>query len=248
MRVTQMQNVIVAIILLGSGWLHVRAGRAFPDLPLGLALAVWGSVMLGWGHRRYVWMASCALCACLLVFAAYAWISGETDCGCFPGINVHPAITTILDIAMLTSLLTCRPLRQTQEARHERGLGWVFAASAILLFAFAWWAVPRATDQPWPKPLDNGNWRVIAVREGCEHCSAALSWIIPMANASPDIALVSYTTSGDWLRRRGLSASVPVIVRPSRWDPAPSGWIVRDGIIQRSFPIPESTATTSDDE
>jgi hypothetical protein len=248
MRVTHMVMPIIAGILICSGWLHVQSGQPFPDIPLGLALTSWGMVMLGWGRNRHVWMATCALCACLLTFATITWIRGEDDCGCFPGFRVPPAITTALDVVMLVSLLASRSAISST-SRKPSHIRWLGVATVPVVFIGALWLVPRVTDQPWPQPLDRGDWRVIAVREGCNHCDSALSWIIPMANAEPgSIALLTYTPSSDWLRNRGLSQSVPVVIRPSRWDHAPAGWILRDGVTQRSFPIPDSVTNTSDDE
>jgi len=243
-HVARQSMLVGAILLIASGWLHLHAWRVSLNLPHGLFLVGWATVMLGWGHHRLVWRLSILLFCVFTAITASAWLQGHSDCGCFPGITVHPAITTLLDVGM-AAFLWATPPAPIPDGRWSR---WWFTLLTPVALVGAWCLTPVPLGSTWPAPLDRGGWRVVALRDGCEHCSAVLSWVVPMANAAPhNTALVSLSDSDAWLRKQGLSQQVHVLVLPSRWEEAPSGWLVRDGVTQGNFEIP-TTVSSSDEE
>lgn len=206
----------------------------------GLLLGLAAALLLSGIAPRWTWYGSLALLTGFLAVVSYRWMTGWSDCGCFPGIRVPPWATATMDLGFLATLVAAGPLPRSYVLGRTR---WLVSGAIIALVAVCacWtgWEIHRARTAGWDPPLDRGRWKVVAVRDGCEHCSAALTWLIPVANASPgEWGFVSVSGQAAWLHRLGLSPQVPTMVRVDPWQEVPQGLHLREGRVVGTFPIP----------
>lgn len=225
------------LTLLLSAALHILHPATPWDTWYGLALTGWtGWLISGW-RARWAWWGSLGLLAVFVSVTVAHWAMGAEDCGCFPGVRVPPWATAALDAVLLVGLWRAGPLGEGR--RWRVGVAALVVVLMSVLAALALVAADRARQAPWGAPLDQGRWRVIAVRDDCEHCAAALTWLIPVANAAPTAwAFVSYSGSGAWLHQQGLAATVPVVERSDPGQKTPFGLELRDGAVVGTFIVP----------
>jgi hypothetical protein len=92
-----------------------------------------GTWLLVCARSAWNWRAAIACFAAFACVSAYKYLSGEAACGCFGLLQVNPAITLVLDLAVVRLLMLCRSgVETTSESRLHRMIP-RFASFAIAL-------------------------------------------------------------------------------------------------------------------
>ncbi|HZL36735.1 MAG TPA: MauE/DoxX family redox-associated membrane protein, partial [Tepidisphaeraceae bacterium] len=139
-------RAFAVILLIAAGLKLQRLVVGQAALPLTRSSEEWVAIALEWGMAAWLlwgvgkmWArrAAMLLLAVFLCVAAWRWHAGDTDCGCFGAVAVHPAWTTALDAAMLLALWALRPLRFASERMTYSGaLSCAVAATCIFGASF----------------------------------------------------------------------------------------------------------------
>jgi hypothetical protein len=86
----------------------------FVAVQIEVVLAAW--LILGrW--RVAAWMSACLMLTALAALSLTAALRGQSDCGCFGSLKVHPGITTAVNLVALGLLLLFRPTVKWAESR-----------------------------------------------------------------------------------------------------------------------------------
>lgn len=172
---------VLAFAIGAKAWEQLSGRMAIDAVPawhlLPAAHILFESALLAWiaGGWLQPWLSRC----CVLVFAAFAivatqrWAAGESSCGCFGAITVHPAVTVALDIVLCLAWLrqagrASAPLPSRPRLGLAAGLCGLCLAGGVL----APWSAPSgdlAASAPDPELL-SGHWIVVAYRTDCSHC------------------------------------------------------------------------------
>lgn len=233
----------LALVLTVSASLHIHQSGQPWHPAYGAAIGLWAGWIIGGWQPVWTRRANLLLVGCFIGVLIHRLTTGATDCGCFPGIALPPWATLLLDAGLITLLWRGGPGGGSHHRpAMRRTLAAMVALWVIGLASLTAWQVHRSRHQPWEPPLDQGRWRMVVVREGCEHCHAALTWLIPIANQAPgEWAFASASGQTGWLRRLGLDPTVPVTARFDPWQATPLGLHLRDGRTVGSFAIPAET-------
>lgn len=230
----------LALVLAVSASLHLHQPGQPWHPAYGAAIGLWAGWTIGGWLPTWTWRANLLLVGCFIGVLLQRMAAGDKDCGCFPGITLPPWATLLLDAGLLTLLWRGGP---GGGPGHRPALRRTLAIAITLwvvgLGSVTAWQVQRSRNRSWEAPLDRGRWRMVVVRDGCEHCQAALTWLIPIANQAPgEWAFASASGQTDWLHHLGLDPAVPVSQRFDPWQPTPTGLHLRDGRTVGSFAIP----------
>jgi hypothetical protein len=97
-----------------------------------ILLGVW--LILGW-WRITAFMLACLLLAMFAMLSLSSFLSGQSDCGCFGNLKVHPGLTATVNLAALGLLSLSRP-----EIKWKENRGSVIAVGALtaLTGGLAW--------------------------------------------------------------------------------------------------------------
>lgn len=92
-----------------------------------------------WGHAA--WASTLGFFGILASVSLYLALVGQTTCGCFGRVTVHPGVTTAIDVVILVALGLCRPQTsyalQTEFRRLVPVVMKVGGGAAALLFLSA---------------------------------------------------------------------------------------------------------------
>lgn len=112
-------------------------------------LGIW---LLSGGWVRTAWLVLLGFFSILASASLYLALGGQTNCGCFGKVSVHPWATFIMDVAVLVALCVCRPKPWVAcQDRWTSGVSFVAkvvagAAALLLLFGSILLAADRPTD------------------------------------------------------------------------------------------------------
>jgi hypothetical protein len=99
----------------------------FLAVQIELILGAW--LILGlW--RTTAWLAACVLLTTLATLSFLSVLRGQSDCGCFGSLKVHPGWTTVLNLGMLGLLLRFRP-----QVKWTQNFGSIGVAAVLALAA-----------------------------------------------------------------------------------------------------------------
>lgn len=230
----------LALVLTVSASLHIHQPGQPWHTAYGTAIGLWAGWTIGGWLPIWTRRVNLLLVGCFIGVLIHRLATGAADCGCFPGISLPPWLTLLLDAGLLVLLWRGGPGGGSHHRpAMRRTVATVITLWVIGLASLTTWQVQRSRHRPWEPPLDQGRWRMVVVREGCEHCHAALTWLIPIANQEPrGWAFASASGQPGWLRRLGLDPAVPVSQRFDPWQDTPTGLHLRDGKVVGTFAIP----------
>lgn len=112
-------------------------------IEIEIILGVW--LLSGW-WRRPAWKFLLAFFAIMTAVSFYLALAGQTSCGCFGRITVNPWLILAIDVAVLGTLLLCRPPRPVEMVSRSSipviikvgggSAGFLALFTGIFLFAF----------------------------------------------------------------------------------------------------------------
>lgn len=224
----QVVAICAATMLLFSGailkWLQLASTPSTKNLIFGsrmaesfvvlfeIGLAFW--LISGWNFRYATRVTAIVLCL-FLVLNLTAVSRGQTSCGCFGLVQVHPLITLFLDLIVLVLLLTCTKSvgRKTILITPltilffvcQLGLFATFASvqkhsldELVDLGSRSGFVVIELEDlqgKPFQlfeyirnadvQQLRQGNWEVVLVHSGCTQCEEVIAEKIAAIDSHP---------------------------------------------------------------
>jgi hypothetical protein len=105
---------------------YVQAPQAAAEVLLGLWL------LTGLLPRAAWWLATACFCA-FLGISLFRAFSGESSCGCFGALHIHPWVTAALDGLLLFGLIAFRPARFSQPVPVRRRAAWAVIGLVALV-------------------------------------------------------------------------------------------------------------------
>ncbi len=200
-------SFLTAMVLLVAVGLSFFSGTA----PAGVATidkirsgAEWvlGIWLLSSWWPRFSWYAAAATLSVFVIVAGWHLVQGQSDCGCFGRLKVHPAITVFFDAALLLSMAWCGSKKKEWKPNCAEKNTWrllcglsipfvVYAAQmshasggVIVLTPTDWIGKPFAmlnvVDSK--KELTTGRHLVVLYDHDCEHCRKHLAALAAAEN------------------------------------------------------------------
>lgn len=177
----------------------------FLAVQIEVVLGAW--LILGrW--RVTAWMSACLLLTVLVGFSLTSVLRGQSDCGCFGNLKVHPGWTVSLNLVVLGLLVVFRPEWKWSESRRT------LAAVGLLVVVasgLAWTARGPFGD----KLLAKWQGRTVALRSsvveaGEESVGAVKRFSVTVTNSSSrDIRILGGSVSCSCTTTQNLPVTVP---------------------------------------
>ncbi len=216
-----------------------------------LGLVTW--LVSGWRRRLARGLAAVGFLGFTGV-TMWKWSQGETSCGCFGPLAVHPAITGCIDLTLAIGLGWSRRTAGVSPASPARLPGratrWILGLGTGLTAILGIVLLLHAPDQPftppqpsptahaqqstdYPAEILTGHWRVVVFRSDCGHCQE----IVPdLARESLDdlrrylfIDATDPPVADGWFATLPRAATSIHLVRPDPWQATPQVYDLIDG-------------------
>ncbi|MCU0705922.1 MAG: DUF1573 domain-containing protein [Fimbriiglobus sp.] len=177
----------------------------FLAVQVEIVLGAW--LILGW-LRVSAWLSACSLLAVLTSLSLLSVLRGQSDCGCFGSLKVHPGVTAALNLVTLGLLAVFRPKFRWAESR-----GSLIAVGLLATVAggLAWTATGPLGD----KLLAKIQGRTVALKSsvidtGEESEGTVKRLAVTVVNTSSrDVRLIGGSVSCSCTTTQNLPATVP---------------------------------------
>ena len=153
-------RVLIGILLLISAGTKAHMLATTPTIAGGIFESRWFQIFVMEFELAFaVWLVAglmpritwCAAVGCFTVFAVVSagkWITGSENCGCFGAVQVYPAWTLLLDLAIIGLLIAFKPkgigfqwkafLHELPELKRFQRIGLVVVAWLVLAVPVTW--------------------------------------------------------------------------------------------------------------
>lgn len=187
------------------------SGHQLPHWLFAFIIASQGSLsaMLLFGMRLRLTMALAGVMYFMFaIFDTYYWASGNSSCGCFGRIEIHPGISAAVSLLLSLFLYVAHRIKSSdiiiyRPRSTRRRMCATFVALCISLSFLSVYArefykaqaerlgIPSSNSviyQNLPKEIKRGDWLVVCYRFDCSHCKQNMpNWIeVALADAGSE--------------------------------------------------------------